>query len=236
MPWRVRDAVLIVAVGLGVVVLLFAVAQGLDALQGAPGNGSAQPAAAIDAAATGVFYLGVLAGVWLLVVRRYRVPWRALGLAAPRAGSLLPVLLLAVLFVIGSTLILLVATLLVDLAGSAAYVAPVGGLPSVISGDTAPLAVIVVATSLLLAPVAEELLFRGVLYQALRQRGGKVLATGGSAVLFTLLHARPAVAPESLLLGVVLAMAFERTGSLYPSMCLHAAYNGIIIVLAPHAL
>jgi len=233
-PWRVRDAALTFALGLGVVALLFAGALGLVALQGGSGDAPAQVPAALAAAATCVFYLTILAGMWLLVVRRYRVRWGDLGLTAPRSASLLPVLVLVVLFAIGSTLILVVATLVVDLLGSPTYVAPEDGLLS--HGAGGAVFVVGVLTSLLLAPVAEELFFRGVLYQVWRQRAGKVAATAASALLFMLVHARSAVAPELFLLGVVLAMAFERTGSLYPSMCVHAAYNGAIIVLATHVI
>jgi len=234
-PWRVRDAALTFALGLGGVALLFAAAIGLDALQGPSAAVSTRPPAppaALAACATSVFYLILLIGVWLLVVRRYGVSWRTLGLAPPQAASLLPVLLLAALFIIGSTLILLMATLAVGALGGPAYLAPAGGAPR---AGAAGLVLLAVVTSLLLAPVAEELFFRGVLYQAMRQRMGKLLATGGSALLFTLVHARLAVTPESFLLGVVLALAFERTGSLYPSMCIHAAYNGVIVALALHA-
>lgn len=228
-PWRVRDAALTFALGLGVVALLLSGTLGLVALQGGTRDVPAQLPAALAAAATCVFYLAILAGVWLLVVRRYRVRWGDLGLSAPRRASLWPVLVLVALFVIGSTLILVVATLVVDLLGSPASVAPENGLR-----PGSALFVVGALTSLLLAPCAEEVFFRGVLYQVWRQRAGKVAATAASALLFTLVHARSAVVPELFLLGVVLAMAFERTGSLYPSMCLHAAYNGAIMLLAPH--
>jgi membrane protease YdiL (CAAX protease family) len=90
---------------------------------------------------------------------------------------------------------------------------------------------VAVVGSTLLTPVAEEMLFRGVLYQSLRKHAGAVRATFGSAVLFTVVHWWPAMVPEFLFLGIVLAVAFERTRSLYPSMVMHAAYNAAIIVL-----
>lgn len=230
MPWRVRDAAMTFAVGLGVAALFLAGAQEFYALQGGLQGAPAQPPAGLAMTTTALFYLGILVGLWLLVVRRRGVHWRDLGLTAPRPAWALPILLLILLFVIGSTLILVAATLIVELLGSVASIVIEDSVPS---GGPIPIAVAIL-TSLLLAPFAEELFFRGVLYQALRQRMGVVLATAGSALLFTLAHARSTTAPEALLLGVVLAMMFERTDSLYPSMCVHALYNGAILLLAPH--
>jgi len=229
-PWRVRDAALIFALGLGVAALFLVGAQEVYALQGGLQGAPAQPPAGLAMATTILFYLGILLGLWLLVVRRRGVRWRDLGLVMPRSASVLPVLLLTLLFVIGSTLILVAATLVVEAPGSPAPIALEDSVP--LAGPTPIVAAIL--TSLLLAPFAEELFFRGVLYQALRQRTGNVLATAGSALLFTLVHARSTMAPEALLLGVVLAMMFERTDSLYPSMCLHTLYNGAILLLTPH--
>jgi len=229
-PWRVRDAALTFALGLGVAALFLAGAQEFYAVQGGLQGPPAQPPAGLATATTIIFYLGILAGLWLLIVRRHGGRWRDLGLAAPRPASGWPVLLLVLLFVIGSTLILVAATLVVDLRGSSVSMAFDDSIPA---AGPIPIAAAIL-TSLLIAPVTEELFFRGVLYQALRQRAGTVLATAGSALLFMLVHARSTMAPEALLLGVVLAMMFERTDSLYPSMCVHMLYNGAILLLATH--
>lgn len=232
MPWRVRDAVWTFVLALCAPVALLAAAQGLNALQNVPQADVMQAPAALTTAATSLFYLGMAAGVWWLIVHRYGVPWSALGLRAPRRMTSLSAPLLAALLVIGSVFILVVATVAIDAVGSPAYVVAVSGAPL----GSPPLFIAAVILSLVLAPCVEELFFRGVLYQALRRRGGKVLAIAGSALLFTVIHARSSVAPELFLLGVILAMAFERTDSLYPSMGLHAAYNGAIFVLALHTV
>jgi membrane protease YdiL (CAAX protease family) len=50
------------------------------------------------------------------------------------------------------------------------------------------------------------------------------------------LHWWPAMVPEFLFLGIVLAVVFERTRSLYPSMVMHAAYNAAIILMTLHVV
>lgn len=79
------------------------------------------------------------------------------------------------------------------------------------------------------APIAEELFFRGFLFGALR-RHGLVLAVLVSGIAFGLAHVASSpiafVVPLAAL-GVILALLYERTGSLYPSIALHALNNSI---------
>lgn len=107
-------------------------------------------------------------------------------------------------------------------------------------------AVLLVVTAVLLAPLAEEVLFRGILFQGLRARGGFWLAAVISAALFTLAHlgedggwlASGVIAAGILPLGLVFAAVVERRGSLLPSIVAHASYNALgvaVLILAPSA-
>ncbi len=92
-----------------------------------------------------------------------------------------------------------------------------------------------VLDSCVLAPVLEELLFRGVLYGTLRLRLGPGAATLVSAGIFALAHGYGAVGFGSVLMsGVLWAVAYERTRSLLPGILAHAANNvqATAIVLA----
>jgi membrane protease YdiL (CAAX protease family) len=79
------------------------------------------------------------------------------------------------------------------------------------------------------APVAEELFFRGFLFGGLR-RHGLVVAALVSGTAFGLAHVASSpigfIVPLAAL-GVILALLYERTGSLYPSMGLHALNNSV---------
>ena len=89
--------------------------------------------------------------------------------------------------------------------------------------------------SCVVAPVVEELLFRGVLYGTLRIRLGPLPATLASAALFALAHGYGLVGFASVFVsGVLWALAYERTRSLLPGMLAHAAGNvqATAIVLA----
>jgi len=80
----------------------------------------------------------------------------------------------------------------------------------------------------LMAPVIEELLFRGFMIPPLQRVGGSALAIGMSAGLFALMHLSDVEAvPPIFVLGVVLAMFRIRTGSLWPSLALHIGNNAV---------
>lgn len=74
------------------------------------------------------------------------------------------------------------------------------------------------------APIFEEWIIRGMLYRSLRRNWGIVVSVALSAVLFATLH--PAGGCISLLtLGVMTALATEKTNRLWPSVIIHAGYN-----------
>lgn len=223
-----RDAALLLALGVGTLLLSLLAAQGFYHMQGAPATVPPQPSSALARLATGLFYLAVLGGVWLLVVRRYDAGWAAVGLRRPALRTLPLALLLCALFAAGSVAIIAGLTWALGTLGRPVRVTPLSDMPT----PADPLFVVAVLGSVLLTPVAEEVLFRGVLYQSLRKHLGVVFGTLGSALLFAALHWQAAMVPEFLFLGIVLAVAFERTRSLYPSMVMHAAYNAAIIVFA----
>jgi uncharacterized protein len=81
------------------------------------------------------------------------------------------------------------------------------------------------------APIAEEIVFRGFLYGGLRQRIGVIGAMLVSASFFTALHMSLDLFIPIFVLGIFLAWLYEYTGSLYPGILLHAANNAISVVL-----
>jgi len=81
-------------------------------------------------------------------------------------------------------------------------------------------------TLLVVAPVMEEIFFRGVM----RHLWGERLRRGrlwGPALLFALAHGNPWSLPVLFLLGLTLGWLRERTGSLVPGILAHAAVNAL---------
>jgi membrane protease YdiL (CAAX protease family) len=85
----------------------------------------------------------------------------------------------------------------------------------------------------LATPFCEEVLFRGVLYDWLRERMGVAGAVLLSAVLFGLAHLRTGipVAVGAGVAGVILALAFEYSGSLWAPITIHTVVNTTKVVV-----
>ena len=81
----------------------------------------------------------------------------------------------------------------------------------------------------LVAPVLEEMLFRGVVLRSFLQQYSRWLAILGSACLFGLAHMNIYQFLCASVLGVVCAWLYEKTRSLWPGIVLHASSNGVAI-------
>ena len=78
------------------------------------------------------------------------------------------------------------------------------------------------------APIAEEYLFRGLLYRALDRAWGGWPALLGSALFFTIYH-QPISWLPVFLVGVATALVFKKTGRLAPAVVLHMVYNAVVV-------
>jgi membrane protease YdiL (CAAX protease family)/uncharacterized RDD family membrane protein YckC len=92
-------------------------------------------------------------------------------------------------------------------------------------------AIPVVALIVVVAPIAEEIFFRGMLFGGLRKRLATFPAAAISAVVFGALHATTGITavPPLIVFGFVLALLYERTGSLVPGMVAHAINNALAL-------
>jgi len=82
-----------------------------------------------------------------------------------------------------------------------------------------------------LAPLLEELLFRGILLRAFLAQYPRGLAIGYSALYFGVAHLNIYQFCLAFLLGLFLGWLYERSRSLIPCIALHAALNTSVTVL-----
>ncbi len=170
-----------------------------------------------------------------LVLAVALVRWRGVPLR-PLVGALQPTgrligkgLALGFLAILGSSLIV---SLLVSLTGSEAT--PEQVLTDGLADDPLRLVLAIIA-AVVLAPVAEEFLFRGLLHRGLRRRLSLLPAAAVSSVVFAVVHvdvlfSQPLAIVGLVLVGVILALAYERTGSLLVPIMIHAVHNAVTIV------
>jgi membrane protease YdiL (CAAX protease family) len=81
------------------------------------------------------------------------------------------------------------------------------------------------AAAVLLAPVAEEVLFRGILYPAIKQTGHPGLALWGTALLFAAVHMNAVTFVPLAVLALVLTALYERTNNLLAPITAHMLFN-----------
>lgn len=91
------------------------------------------------------------------------------------------------------------------------------------SGGVVSLIVATVFLSLL-TPLGEELLFRGVVANALL-RYGPVVGVVASALIFAISHGINTVFPAALVIGLINGEVFRRSGSVWPCVVVHAVVN-----------
>jgi len=83
----------------------------------------------------------------------------------------------------------------------------------------------------IVAPFAEELLFRGVIFAGLAQRMPLGWAAAISGVIFGLAHLDPWNILPLAVVGTGLALLYRRTGSLWPNIVAHGAFNAVALIL-----
>ncbi|MGH2410358.1 MAG: lysostaphin resistance A-like protein, partial [Chloroflexota bacterium] len=226
-PWKARDAFAIMVAGLAFLLASLVVTLGLFELQSADAHDT-NTKDAISAIVLLGFYLFLLWLIWMLIVKRYRSDWRALGLRA-----------VGWQWVAGVPLVFAFLTFMwvIMYRGMVAVLGPTVQWPKVLTSTTVDsvhqpvLDVVIILTGVVLTPLVEELLFRGVLYQALRRTMPMGTAALIGSMIFAGMHFTLALFIPLTVMGYVLAWLYERSGSLIPGMLVHACNNGIILVI-----
>ncbi|HEX2404252.1 MAG TPA: CPBP family intramembrane glutamic endopeptidase [Acidimicrobiia bacterium] len=225
-PWSLIDFLLVILGGLAGAAVLLPVGALL-------GGGELSLILALSGQ-----YIGHLVVLWLLARRREDLGFTIVGSDTFYLGlGLLLQLALAVLF-------LPLTSLLFPDGDSAQQVG------TALSGlETTPARVAAVLTAVVVAPVTEELTFRGVLLKAFHKRTRRTIMVLTSLVFAAfhtvgldperLLQAAAVVLPQLFLVGLVLAWVTLRTGRLGPAIFIHSGFNllaALVLLLPPELL
>jgi membrane protease YdiL (CAAX protease family) len=85
--------------------------------------------------------------------------------------------------------------------------------------------------AVVLAPVAEEFIFRGMLFPWLRRLGLPWLAWFGVSGLFALIHHNEVTFLPLLVLALALTWLYHKTGNLLAPITAHACFNAVNLIL-----
>ncbi|MFV8051834.1 type II CAAX prenyl endopeptidase Rce1 family protein [Mycobacterium sp. 48b] len=141
---------------------------------------------------------------------RWQWSWRALGLGLA--------------FGIGGLFVTLPAALLYQSIVGPDATSAVGGVYEGVRTGW-PLAVTVLLLVSVIAPICEEVVFRGLLWGALEQRWGRITAVIVSTLVFALAHLEPQRAPLLLVVAIPIALARLYSGSLWGGIIAHQVTN-----------
>jgi membrane protease YdiL (CAAX protease family) len=101
----------------------------------------------------------------------------------------------------------------------------------IVSGELSWLGILYMLTAILVAPVYEEMMFRGVIFPYLAKRVGLGPGVILVSILFAVMHFHlPSFVPLTLLSGV-LSLSYWRTGSLWSSIGIHMIFNAVSILV-----
>lgn len=92
-----------------------------------------------------------------------------------------------------------------------------------------PLQILLIAV---IAPISEEICFRGMLYGGLREKLPRLAAAVITGFIFGGLHAFSGVTavPPLMVFGFLLSLLYEKTGSIVPGILLHMLNNSVALL------
>ena len=172
----------------------------------------------------------LLIAVWLIIVRKHGLPWTAVGLRLP---------------VRRKSFVFAAAALFGSLAFTASYAFAASTLgfdllvpeqlPPGLAGDGAFMLLTALALGVWV-PFVEEVFFRGFLFAGLAARYGLHIGVAVSAALFSLVHFSAATIIPIFVTGVLFALVYHVTRSIWVPMIAHSAQNLIALFASQFAL
>ena len=182
---------------------------------------SANPGHPLAAAAEVIFYVAGGAFAWWRLRTMGRNPFRALTRADVRVILIGVAALFVVRFGTGVLLVLTDQTQHVQ-SGFENF-----DVKTAVPALTTLSTVLAVLALVIVGPVVEELVFRGLLLGALASRLGILAGAFITALLFGAVHGDLVLFPSLFALGLVTAFAYALTSNLWVSVTLHALNNAL---------
>lgn len=105
------------------------------------------------------------------------------------------------------------------------------GLEQLMHSPQQSLKVVLLIMAIVIAPLSEELIFRGIIQNVIVAYTQKPwLAIGATAFVFAMVHGNPTHWPSLFILSLAIGYSYEKSGSLWRPIFIHALFNGITVV------
>lgn len=224
--WRWKDLIIIL-LGIAAIFILGFILYGFWAmLQGTDPEELAEYSISFTLGIAALEAIALIGGIYIFGIRRRGLNWKSVGLR-PVTKTWLVITTVASLIVIPLTSLII---LLVYLVFGLELENP--QLDFLLPEQLTKLEILAMLfLAGVAAPFGEELLFRGVFYKMVRERWGIWPGVLISSLVFGIIHVDVAVGLTAFLLGILLALVYEYSRSLWTSILVHAINNSIKIGL-----
>jgi membrane protease YdiL (CAAX protease family) len=223
-PWGWRDIIRVIVLSiasLAALLVLLVIAMVVQQLMG-----TANDLLVLTASVEIGFYAIILLAIYWMTVRRYHIPWAALGLRRVPLGwfVLAPILTLGML-----TLGVALSSAISAFQGQPFVNPQVNDMSQGQQLTPLHLVIFLLGTAIV-APIVEELFFRGMLYPLMRRHLPAWLAIVANAAIFAGLHFIPMLLPVLFVMGLLLTFVRARTHSIIPSILIHSLNNTVFVL------
>ncbi|MTH54268.1 CPBP family intramembrane metalloprotease [Bacillus mangrovi] len=169
--------------------------------------------------------LFLTAGVYVVAIRPHKLSWRDIGLRSfsPRYW----------IHIFGGTIALIAASILILLLMSELGIGAENQKTKALESSPAQTAVLIgFVSAAVISPIYEEIFYRGFIYKWIRMKWGISAGILISSIIFTIVHIPTYnTLPVNFVSGVIFAWVYEKSGSVWPGIIIHALFNGIAVAL-----
>ncbi|AZV60384.1 CPBP family intramembrane glutamic endopeptidase [Peribacillus frigoritolerans] len=167
----------------------------------------------------------LILGVYFIALRPKKLSWSEVGIKKFAVKDWKIIVIFSVILMVGAVIIVVLTSFI----GNSWENSKTEAIQQNVAFVTVLIAFISAAV---ISPIYEEIFYRGFLYRWLRTRIGFIGAILLSSTIFTIIHIPTYnVMPVNFFSGIIFALAYERTNSIWPSAIIHGLTNGIMVLL-----
>lgn len=167
----------------------------------------------------------LMLGIYLVALRPKKLSWKEVGLNRFLKKDWKLIIIYSAVLLLGAIIIVILTSFI----GNSWENDKTEALQREITFLTFFIAFISAA---IISPIYEEIFYRGFLYRWFRTRTGMIGGVLISSFIFTIVHIPTYNAmPVNFFSGILFALAYERTNSIWPAIFIHGITNGVMVVL-----
>lgn len=167
----------------------------------------------------------LILGVYFIALRPKKLSWNEVGIKSFSPKDWKIIVIFSVILMVGAVLILVLTSFIGNTLENSKT-------ESMQQNETFFSFLIAFISAAVISPIYEEIFYRGFLYRWLRSRIGFSGAILLSSIIFTAIHIPTYnTMPVNFFSGIIFALAYERTNSIWPSVIIHGLTNGIVVLM-----